>query len=626
MRQHTPVNFAAVKIDGPFWRERLETLARRTIPSQYKHLEEQGLAALLAGNNSDAAQNGAAGKFSDAEYAKWMEAAAASLAFQHNRITEEWIDGIATAIAAVQLPDGYANTWFIANAPDKRWSNVRDDRELSSAGHLIEAAVTRFQATGDRRLMDIVLKFVDHIEATFGRGEEQKRGYCGYPEIELALLRLYAISKEAKHRDLATYFIDERGRQPHYFDMEAVARGDETTEYVGRTYEYTLSHRRVRAQESAIGHVARAMNLYAAMSELAAVQNDQSLKRTVDGLWQDVTGKRMYVTGGVGCGERETFPAPFELPEETAAATTSAAVGMIKWARRLLSNELDGTVADTLELALYNGALAALAFDGEHYFHRSRLMSNGGAARWSWGEHAEAATDIARLLAAVGGYFYSTGDDRLAVHLYGGASATVSIGGRAVSIRETSTYPWSGKITLTIDPLAAEEFVLRVRIPAFATAARARINGAAIDVGDNLVRGYLELRRTWQPGDTLELDLPMAIERVYANPAVAAEAGRVALKRGPLVYCFEQADNIAGPVSRIRLPRSAPLVTAERPDLFGGIIAIRAEGLAVDGDDWQGALYRAEPPRTRPVTWTAIPYYLWANREPGAMRVWVQED
>ena len=622
MRQHMPVNFAAVKIDGPFWRERLETLARRTIPSQYKHLEETGLAALLASGKPDES----VGKFIDAEYAKWMEAAAASLAFQHNHITEEWIDGMATAIAAAQLPDGYANTWFIANAPDKRWSNLRDDRELSSAGHLIEAAVTRFQATGDRRLMDVALKFVDHIEATFGRGEEQKRGYCGYPEIELALLRLYAVSKEAKHRDLAAYFIDERGRQPHYFDIEAVARGDEAAEYLGRTYEYTQSHRRVRAQETAIGHVARAMNLYAAMTELAAVQNDQSLKRTVEGLWADVTGRRMYVTGGVGCGEREAFPAPYDLTEESAAATTSAAVGLVKWARRLLSAELDGAVADILELVLYNGALAALSFDGEHYFHRNRLTSDGGVTRQSSGEPTEAATDIARLIAAVGGYFYSTGDDCLAVHLYGGASATVSLGGRAVSIRETSSYPWQGKIALTIEPLAAEDFVLRLRIPGFAIGAKARINGAPLDVGQNLVRGYLELRRTWHPGDTVELELPMAIERRYANPAVGAEAGKVALKRGPLIYCFEQADNIAAPVSRIRLPRGAQLTATERSDLFGGIVAIQAAGLAIDSDDWHDALYRGEPPRTRPVSLTAIPYYLWANRDGGAMRVWVEED
>ena len=628
MRHHTPVSYAAVRIDGPFWRERLETVARRTIPEQFRRFEANGLIAALGGAEADSAgASSAHDKYRDAEIGKWLEAAIAATAFERNAETEARIATLAEGLAQAQAPDGYLNTWFTHNAADRRWSNLRDDRELYAAGHLIEAAVADFQTTGERRLIDIALKLVDHIAATFGRGEEQRRGYCGYPEIELALLRLYGVSKDERHRDLAAYFIDERGRQPHYFDLESVARGDEPSDLVGRTYEFTQSHRRVRTQETAIGQVTRALNLYAAMAQLAAELGDQSLQRTVEALWRDVTTHHLYVTGGVGTDrERDVFGADYHLPNATAAATTSAAVSMVNWAKRLLMGTLDGAVGDGMELCLYNAAIAGIAQDGTRYFHFNPLESDGGETRWDWQEDTAAATDIARLIASVGGLFYSTRDDCLAVHLYGGASATVSLGGRAVSIRESSKYPWSGRIKLLIEPEAPHEFTLRLRIPAYATGARARINDAGVDVGDNLVKGYLELRRRWQPGDFVELDLPMPVERLRAHPAVRADAGRVALKRGPLLYCFEAADNLAAPLTAAVLPKAAAIATGEREGLVDGMVALAAGGLVSDTNDWGSALYRSEPMKTRPAPLVAIPYYLWGNRGAGEMRVWLPED
>ena len=633
MRRYSPVNFATVSIDGAFWRERLDIVLGRTIPSQYRHLSASGVLDSLAVPDVPAAPPTAPEGMEippqmlwDAEVGKWLEAASYALAARPDPALAEQIDGITAKLAEAQLADGYLNSWHTGREPEKRWSNLRDNAELYTAGHLVEGAVAHFQATGERRLIDVALKYVDHIAETFGRGEEQKHGYGGYQEIELALARLYGVTKDEKHLELAAYFIDERGNHPHYFDIEAVARGDETEDFLGRTYEYSQSHRRVRFQDKAVGHAARAMNMYAAMADLAGERGDASLKRACEALWEDVTGRHMYVTGGIGASrENQGFGEPYDLPNETAHADTCAAIGLVLWAKRMLNLDLDGKYADVMELALYNGVLAGLSRDGERYFRENPLTSDGSHRRWDWHPCPGSATNVARLIASVGGTFYSTSEDGLAVHLYGGAATTVSVGGRAVGLKETSAYPWAGDIALGIDPEAPIEFTLRLRVPGWAREATARVNGAGIDVAGNLKNGYLGIRRIWNPGDRVTLVLPMPVERLKAHPEVAADIGRTALKRGPIVYCFEQVDNPAVPLERMRLPTDARLSARERSDLFGGIVTIAVEGTAVAAD-WQGALYRADTPAGKTAPWTAIPYYLWGNREPGKMLVWVAED
>ncbi len=632
MQQHAPVSFVTVSIEGDFWRERLETVLTRTIPSQHAAMEAAGMFEQLAVPKPPPElrippdEHGFTPQMLwDADIGKWLEAASYALAFRRQPALEGQIETIAGLYAKAQLEDGYLNTWFIGRAPDKRWTNLRDDHELYSAGHLIEAAVAHFQATGEQSLIEPVLKYVAHIVATFGPGEEQKHGYDGHQEIELALIRLHGLSKDDKHLDLASFFIDARGQQPNYFTIEALARGDEDKPFPRGSYSFNQSHRPVRNEDNAVGHVARAMAMYSAMACLAGERRDGSLQRAVESLWADVTQKHMYVTGGVGPNADGTFGAPRVLPNETAHAETSAAVALVHWAKRMLTLELDGKYTDVLELSLYNGALAGLSHDGEHYFDTNPLAADGTRRRAAWGSDPRGATNIARLVASVGGLFYSVAEDGFAIHLYGGASATLSVGGRAIAIKEVSNYPWSGKISVTLDPVEAGEFTLRLRIPAFARDAKARINGAGIDVAGNLVRGYLEIRRTWNPGDVVDLELPMAAERIYAHPDVAADNGRVALRRGPLVYCFEAVDNPA-PLSLLRLPQQAALTTRERSDLFGGIVTIVAEGNVTEASAWEGQLYRSDPPTGRPVTWTAVPYYLNANREAGDMRVWVAED
>jgi len=633
MRQYSPVNFADVRIEGDFWRERLETVLTRTIPSQHRQLEQNGILESLTlpqpapplripRNRHDFTTQ----IFWDSDVGKWIEAASYALAHRRDADIEAKIDEIVEWLAEAQLPDGYLNCWYIGREVENRWTNLRDNHELYCAGHMLEGAVAYFHATGKRRFLDVMLKYVDHIMATFGPGPEQKHGYCGHQEIEIALIKLYGVTKDRRHLDFATYLINERGHQPpHYFDVEAIARGEDPRDFWAKTYEYNQSHKPVREQDKVVGHAVRAMYMFAAMADLAAELGDAELKRACEILWQDVTSRQMYITAGLGPSKfNEGFTEYYDLPNETAYAETCASVALIFWAQRMLNIELDGRYADVLEQALYNGALSGLSRDGEHYFYENPLASNGKHTRWAWHTCPCCTMNVSRLVASVGGYFYSTANDVLAVHLYGGSSARVTVGGRKVSIKETSNYPWSSAIALRIDPESPGEFAVRLRIPGWARSATAIVNGAPVAVAANMLHGYLEIRRRWQAGDTIELDLPMPVERIYANPNVRMDIGRVALKRGPLVYCAEQVDNPVA-VPRLRLPRAARVATEQRTDLFDGVVTLVVDGRAAE-DGRDGDLYRFAPPESQPATWTALPYYLWNNRAAGPMAVWIPED
>ena len=633
MRQYSPVNFADVRIEGDFWRERLETVLKRTIPSQHRQLEQNGILESLTlpqpvpplriPRNR---HNFTTQIFWDSDVGKWIEAASYALAHRRDADIEAKVDDIVERLARAQLPDGYLNCWYIERELENRWTNLRDNHELYCAGHLLEGAVAYVHATGKRRFLDVMLKYVDHIMATFGPSLKQKHGYCGHQEIEIGLIKLYGITKDRRHLDFATYLINERGHQPpHYFDVEAVARGEDPKDFWARTYEYNQSHKPVRQQDKVVGHAVRAMYMFAAMADLAAELGDAELKCACEILWRDVTSRQMYVTGGLGPSKfNEGFTEYYDLPNETAYAETCASVALIFWAQRMLNIELDGRYADVLEQALYNGALSGLSRDGEHYFYENPLASDGKHTRWAWHTCPCCTMNVSRLVASVGSYFYSTGADTLAVHLYGGSSARVNVGGHTVSIKETSNYPWSGRISLRIDPESPSEFAVRLRIPGWARSAAASVNGAPVGVGGTILRGYLEIRRRWKAGDTIELDLPMPVERVYANPNVRMDVGRVALKRGPLVYCAEQADNGVS-VLRLRLPRTARVAPEQRTDLFDGIVTLVADGHAVE-DGLDGDLYRLAAPESQETTWTALPYFLWNNRAPGPMAVWIPED
>ena len=632
MHTYSPVGFPHVAITGRFWRERLDTVLARTVPSQYRQLERHGILHSLTLPRPVPPltiprdqRNLTMQVFWDSDVGKWIEAASYALSHRRDASIESRIEGITELLARAQMPDGYLNCWYAGREPEKRWTNLRDNHELYCAGHLLEGAIAYFQATGRRRLLDLMLRDIDHIDATFGTGAGQKRGYCGHPEIELALLKLYHVTGDRRHLELAAYFVDERGRSPHYFDAEAAARGDDPKKFWARTYEYNLSHKPVREQDKVVGHAVRAMYLYSAMAELAAELDDASLKRACEGLWRDLTGRRMYVTAGLGpAAANEGFTRDYDLPNDTAYAETCASIGLIFWAQRMLHLDLDARYADVLELALFNGALAGLSRDGERYFYENPLESTGHHVRWEWHKCPCCPMNIARLIASVGGYFWSQSGDAVALHLYGGTATTVEVAGRKVAIREDSDYPWSGRIRISLDPERDAEFSLKLRIPGWAKQASASMNGMPVTLGA-VRKGYLDIRRVWRKGDTVMLDLPMSPERVYAHPLVRSDVGRVALKRGPLVYCLEETDNPGRRPQQLRLPRTAELRLAARPDLFDGIATIVADGAALESSDWECELYRSEAPRETAAALTAIPYHLWANRNAGSMTVWMPE-
>ncbi len=627
----SPVPFADVHVTGPFWRERLEVVLSRTIPSQHARLAEAGILnslklpkpvpPLTIPRN---AHGFTMQVFWDSDVGKWIEAASYALSLRRDAGIEAKIEAIVDDLAKAQSPDGYLNCWYNGREPDKRWTNLRDNHELYNAGHLLEGAIAYFRATGRRRFLDIMERYVDHIGATFGREPGQRRGYPGHQEIELALVKLYRLTGDRRRLDLAAYFIDERGREPHYFTEEALARGDDPAAYWAKTYEYNQSHVPVREQTRIVGHAVRGMYMASAMADLAFELDDPSLKSSCEALWRDVTAAQMYVTAGLGPEEsNEGFTKPYELPNETAYAETCASVALAFWAQRMLHLDLDGRYADVMELALYNGALSGLSREGTHYFYANPLESRGQHRRWAWHLCPCCTMNVSRLVASIGGYAISQSGDGVAFHLYGGFETTLTIGGAKVTLRESGNYPWSGALRIEVDPETPTRFDLKLRIPGWTAGAEAKVNGDTVPLAPK--RGYATIARRWSPGDIVTVRLPMPAERLYAHPNVRMDVGRVALRRGPLIYCVEEADNPGGPVQALALPRAAPLQPKWRDDLFGGVMTLTAKARRLAPGDDEGQLYSTAPPAARDTALTALPYHLWANREPGSMEVWIAE-
>jgi DUF1680 family protein len=633
MRRYRPVRFVDVSIEGPFWRERLDTVLARTIPSQHEKLAEYGILESLKLPQPPPPlrfprhPNGFTVQvFWDSDVGKWIEAASYALSHRRDGEIEAKIEAIIDDLERAQAPDGYLNCWYLGREPEKRWSNLRDNHELYNAGHLLEGAIAYYETTGRRRWLDIMERYLGHIYAVFGTGPGQRRGYDGHEEIEIALVKLYHLTGERRHLDFAAYLINERGRQPHYFDIEREereSRGWETQRYAQGSYEYSQSHLPVREQRKVVGHAVRAMYLYTAMADLAAELDDAGLKRACEALWSDVMDTKMYVTAGLGpSAHNEGFTHDYDLPNQTAYAETCASVALAFWAQRMLHLDLDGKYADILELALFNGALTGLSRDGVHYFYANPLESDGRPERWAWHTCPCCTMNVSRLVASISGYFTSVASDGVALHLYGGIRTTVEIAGTRVTLRESSNYPWSGDIRIDVDPTTPATFDLKLRIPGWCDGAAVAVNGAPVEAP--AVNGYVTINREWAAGDFVTLDLPMPAVRVYANPAVIMDAGRVALQRGPLVYCLEEADNKGGRVQRFRLPRASDIKSAWDDSLFGGVVTLRAEAVAIDEGAFE-QLYRTTAPAEGPALLTAIPYYLWANRGRGSMTVWMPE-
>ena len=562
-------------------------------------------------------------QFRDSDVAKWVEGTAYAIADQPDPKIEAMLDEVTDLIIGAQQPDGYLNTYFTLVAPEKRWKNLRDDHELYCAGHLIEAAVAHYRATGNPKLLDALCRYADYIDSVFGADPGKKRGYCGHEEIELALVKLYEVTGNERYLKLATYFVDERGQQPHYFTQEAIERGEDPKSYwFGANYEYSQANVPVRELEIVSGHAVRAMYLVSAMADLADLNKDDTLIGTLERLWEQLVSKRMYITAGIGPSSRnEGFTTDFDLPNETAYAETCAAIGMVFWANRMLRFDLNSEYSDVMERALYNGVLSGVSLDGTKYFYQNPLASLGKHHRTEWFDCSCCPTNVVRLIPSLGGYIYASSDTDAIIHLYVQSEARMDVGGKSVKLSQKTNYPWNGDIAIKVGVDKPDKFGISLRIPGWSKGAAVSVNGEPVEV--NATKGYLGIEREWRDGDTIELKLPMPVRRVYANPEVPQDAGRVALQRGPVVYCFEAVDNPVSPF-RIVVPDDATFDAKFEPDLLGGVVTLTGDILCTDDAGWEGRLYGDAPPGTKPCRAKAIPYYAWDNHEPGKMTIWVQ--
>lgn len=623
-----PVPWTQVRITGGFWGPRLETNRTTTLPIEYRQCKDTGRIDAFR-LDWRPGQPDPPHIFWDSDVAKWIEAACYSLATHPDPALQAQVDEVVDLVVTAQQADGYLNVHFTVVEPDQRWANLRDWHELYCAGHLMEAAVAHHQATGRRDLLDCLARYGDYIGQVFGRGAGQLPGYCGHEEVELALVKLYRATGERRYLDLAAYFVDERGAQPHFFDEEARRRGEDPGQYVFGKYDYCQAHQPVREQTTAEGHSVRAMYLYCGMADVAAETGDEALLAACRALFDNVAQRRLYLTGGIGSAPHgERFTRDWDLPNATAYAETCAAIGLVLFAHRMLQVEADARYADVLEQALYNGVLSGIDEGGTHFFYANPLAVDPrhhpgpfSPVRQEWFGCACCPPNLARLLASLGEYVSSTSADELFVHLFVDGTVCAPVAGAAAQLTVRTSYPWGESVQITVDDTPAAEWTLALRVPGWCRAATARVNGQTAEV--MVERGYAKLRRRWQSGDVVEWVLPMPVRRVYAHPDVRADVGRVALMRGPLVYCLEEADNGLN-LDALVLPRDAELTARHDPDLlrWGAVVV---EGEAQREVPLDGVLYSDAPLPSEPAKLRAVPYALWQNRGQGEMLVWIRE-
>ena len=606
-----------VRLADGFWEPRRRINREETLPSQYEHIEATGRLDNFrrASGKVDVPFRGL--YFNDSDVYKWLEAASWSLATDPDPGLERMVESAITEIADAQRPDGYLNTYFTFERAHERWTDF-DLHEMYCAGHLIQAAVAHFRATGTRRLLDVAVRFANHICDRFGPEEQGKQpSIDGHEEIEMALVELFRATGERRYLEQAEFFVDARG---HGLLGEPYGRFDPS---------YSQDHKPFREQDEVVGHAVRALYLYSGAADLHAETGEPDLLEALERLWRNMTTKRMYVSGGLGSRhEGEAFGEDYELPSGRAYAETCAAIASVMWNWRMLMISGDARYADLMEHTLYNAVLPGVSLDGRHYFYQNPLADNGTHRRQPWFSCACCPPNVARLLASLPGYFYGVSDDTMWVHLYAEGSATLNLGDRTVRLAQRTDYPWDGNVEIEVG--GGGDFGLMLRVPSWCERGYAvELNGAAVDVP--LSSGsYAEIRRTWRKGDTVRLKLPTPVRFVECHTYVAENAGRVALMRGPLLYCVEQTDQPGLDPRDLVVPVGPEPSVCFEPGLLGGVTAltVRAEVVAPQ-PAWESRLYRTanalpDDRRAETVKLKAVPYYAWANREPAAMRVWLQ--
>ncbi len=627
-----PVDFTRVKVQDVFWLPKMETNRTATLPFIMQQNEKAGAVDNFR-KGARLMQGPYVGRrFADTDVYKLVEGASYSLLLHPDPALKAQLDALIKLIGAVQEPDGYlfpARTTDPKNpAPGvgpERWYYLRGSHELYNSGHMFEAAVAHFQATGERSFLDIAVKNADLLVNTFG--PDRRRDMPGHEEVEIGLAKLFRATGNQKYLDLARFFVDQRGR-PH--DGNLYPADSNFALYNGK--EYMQDHKPVLEQDKAVGHAVRAMYLYAGMADVAALGGYPEYIKAMDSLWEDVVARKMYLTGGVGArGTSEAFGESYELPNASAYTETCAAVGNALWNYRLFLLHGDARFVDVLERIMYNGLISGVALDGKSFFYQNPLQASGKTGRSEWFSVACCPPNLARFLASVPGYVYAVKDDALYVNLFMANTAAVTVRSRPVTVRQETRYPWDGAVRIAVDPATAGEFTVQVRIPGWARNQAVptdlyrfqdqskempalKINGAPVSL--TLDKGYVRIRRTWKKGDVVDLSLPMPVRRVLAHEGVKEDAGKAALQRGPIVFCVEGPDN-GGRVLNIALPDAAQLDAEFRPELLMGVTVIKGKGVVLGRDASGNVTSQTER------DFVAIPYYAWANRGRSEMAVWL---
>ncbi len=601
-----PVPIGAVNLNDHFWRPRLQTLQEVTLPTQYELMEQTGrLDNFRRAAGKIETSKGLRWLAPDSDVYKWLEAAAWSLAVEPNSQVSDLLNRVVAEIAPAQDADGYLNTFFTFDRKKDRWTNLKDMHELYCAGHLFQAAVAHHRVTGDKTLLKVAVRFADHIDSVFGPGKRPEPD--GHPEVEMALVELSRETGDAKYLRLAKFFVDQRGHR-----------------YISGS-PYLQDHKPFRELDEIVGHAVRALYLNAGAADLYAETGEQALMAALERMWRNLTERRLYVTGGCGAKhEGEAFGRDYELPNERAYAETCAAVANVLWNWRMLLLTGEARFADLMGLSLFNGALSGIGLDGKSYFYVNPLSDRGSHRRQPYFDCACCPPNIARLLPMVPHFLYAVADDGIFVNLYANSTAKITHHASRITLSQSTDYPWDGEVELKVSLPQPMEFALHLHIPNWCEKASVQVKDERFSEVPSGI--YLTVRREWKAGDVLHISLPMRSEFVASHPQVEASGGRVAIRRGPLVYCLEQADNPEADVWDIAVATESSLISHPSSLLNLPVMVVQGEGVAVDRKIWEGRLYlplRSLRQVVKPIRFTAIPYFAWANRKPGPMTVWL---
>ncbi|GEK88823.1 hypothetical protein SAMN04488100_10438 [Alkalibacterium putridalgicola] len=641
-------------INDSFWQRYIQLIRTEMIPYQWRVLNDEAGIAIdkerdddnIPSDKSNAIENLkiAAGQkeghhygylFQDTDVYKWLESAANTYAIKPDEKLKSMMDDVAVLIEEAQEDDGYISTYYQIDAPEQKFRRLFESHELYSAGHLIEASVAYYKATGEDRLISVSKKLVVCIQNAFGPEEGKIHGADGHQEIELALVRLYEVTGDQSYLDLSEWFLEIRGQDPDFYQKqldENKKMGIRHEKTWGIDPVYLQAHKPVPEQEEAVGHAVRLVYMATAMAEVAYHNKNQKLLKAAKSLWKSIVTKRLYITGGIGStvhGEAFTFD--YDLPNDTMYCETCASIGLMFFARAMMKNEVDAEYADIMERALYNTVISGMALDGKHFFYVNPLevdpksskrdpgKSHVKPTRPSWFGCACCPPNLARTLTSLDRYIASTTTDSLSVHLYMGMEGTYELEDQMIKLKQTTQMPYEGEVTLEIKEVV-HPFTLRLRIPSWAEDFKLKVNDIPIEIERS--DGYAMIEITSDA--TLSLTFAMPVLEWQSHPLVKEDKGKVAVQRGPFVYCIEEEDNEA--LLHLYTLADKPEPKFSEYERLGDFVALEgtAEKILID-DSWSGVLYKAgiKKQRTEMKKLTFIPYHLWANRSTGEMRVWV---